>query len=516
MFDVFVFLLSFFSFPSLFNSTGRKTDAKRWKTQSQAAYSYDGATIGRLVFEVKTAPNATAQRFACGTAGGKAVNLLPRNYALTSLGVSCATAADLAGSGLPGRKLSQLAPTGLSANRLAVEAGPVWSLEAEVARLTAMGFSGVSFALGVDLYDSALPRPAPLSSIFRSENTSVPVSAASVSEDGSRIVALLAQDPYTLATSRDGGASFQSYHSPLTDAIADSNSWIYSLASSGDGEVLLAGNNPWLNATDGVDDLFSILQQGDAWVSNDGGASWRACNLPERAFDTEIVTVSMAADGQTMVVLTRSRDGEYVDVAEAGAGYTDWQFQEFGPGTVLFYVSTDAGATWTRKGLLDFSGQLGWQVSVEAMRPLQLSPSGERLFLALDLTEEAVTGGVAAPTFISSQIVFSDDQGATWEYLYSAEKIYDFATGGGSGETIAVVDTQGLHLSSDGGDSFALVEVPGGEDGEGDSPGSADEWNSIEVSRNGKYFAAAAEQSYYFVVSNDYGESIEQLPVDPR
>ena len=47
--------------------------------QNQAAYSYDGATIGRLVFQVKTAPNATAQRIACGTAGGKAFDLLPAN-----------------------------------------------------------------------------------------------------------------------------------------------------------------------------------------------------------------------------------------------------------------------------------------------------------------------------------------------------------------------------------------------------------------------------------------------------
>ena len=72
---------SFFSLPllSLRLFSPLNLTKKHLYHQNQAAYSYDGATIGRLVFQVKTAPNATAQRIACGTAGGKAFDLLPAN-----------------------------------------------------------------------------------------------------------------------------------------------------------------------------------------------------------------------------------------------------------------------------------------------------------------------------------------------------------------------------------------------------------------------------------------------------
>lgn len=115
-----------------------------------------------------------------------------KNSAITSLGVSCATAADLAGGK---RRLAQTmkVPAGLSANTLQVTAGPVWSLEAEVARLAAVGITGVGFALGIDLFNSALPRPSPATSVFESQNTSIPVSAVSPSSDGTKLFGLLAQ-----------------------------------------------------------------------------------------------------------------------------------------------------------------------------------------------------------------------------------------------------------------------------------------------------------------------------------
>lgn len=144
------------------------------------------------------------------------------------------------------------------------------SLEAEVAKLAAMGFSGTGFAVGVDLYNSALPKPPPLSSVFKSENTSVLVSAVSTSSDGSKLVALLGQDPFTLATSRDGGASFDAYHSFATDGIADSDAWVLSVGSSDDGQFLLAANRSWQNATDGIDDFSQIYSNGTSCVF------WRA------------------------------------------------------------------------------------------------------------------------------------------------------------------------------------------------------------------------------------------------
>jgi hypothetical protein len=84
-------------------------------------------------------------------------------------------------------------PAGLSANTLQVTAGPVWSLEAEVARLAAVGITGVGFALGIDLFNSALPMRSPATSVFESQNTSIPVSAVSPSSDGTKLLGLLAQ-----------------------------------------------------------------------------------------------------------------------------------------------------------------------------------------------------------------------------------------------------------------------------------------------------------------------------------
>jgi hypothetical protein len=62
-------------------------------SQIKLAYTYDGAFVGRLVFYLKA--NATAREsvaYTCGSAGGKAVDLLPNgdDFAVTKLNVGCA------------------------------------------------------------------------------------------------------------------------------------------------------------------------------------------------------------------------------------------------------------------------------------------------------------------------------------------------------------------------------------------------------------------------------------------
>jgi hypothetical protein len=481
----------------------------------QAAYNYDGATIGRLVFEVKTAPNGTAERVTCGTAGGKAFDLLPENYAVTSLGVACAPATGT------GRKLHQSSglssSTGpkISSEGLTVEAGPVWSLEAEVARLKAAGITGVGYAVGVLLYNSALPKPLAAASIFKSENTSLAVSAIAASSDGSKLVALLAQDPYTLATSKDGGATFGTYHSIETDAIADNDAWVDSLGSSADGQVLFAANNPWLNSTEGVDSILDIYQNGNLWVSRDGGMTWTSANLPEKYFNTEFLTVSTSADGTTLLAFAQVRNGSYINTSDDN-GTTTWEFEETSPAMFVSYISTDGGEFWSRNSLDQFQDMFPDgvpQLSVEVPRPLQVSADGTRLFILLDrISYNGTVAGQSgsAPNRLESMLLASDDQGLTWNSILTTAKIYDFATGGNNvenGETIVVLSDQGIHVLNDGL-SFALVKTRGiEEDGE--------EWNSVDISRNGKYIAVAADQGFYFAVSNDAGQTWEQFPVNP-
>jgi len=114
------------------------------------------------------------------------------------------------------------------------------------------------------------------------------------------------------------------------------------------------------------------------------------------------------------------------------------------------------------------------------------------------------------PTFVRSTLFKSDDGGATWGEVFTSLAAYDFAVGGGNGMTIAVLDDEGVKISKDGGANFRLVEELAGEESEDFY------WNTVQISRNGEFIALASEQSYYFAVSSDAGESFDQLPVDPR
>ena len=102
------------------------------------AYTYDGLFVGRLVFELKANATAKAVSYACGSAGGKAVDLLPNNkdYLVTSVGVGCASL-PAAGDASAGRRRKLSAPpppaAGLSAQSFTVAAAPLSSLPTDPA-----------------------------------------------------------------------------------------------------------------------------------------------------------------------------------------------------------------------------------------------------------------------------------------------------------------------------------------------------------------------------------------------
>ena len=61
-------------------------------SQIKLAYTYDGLFVGRLVFEMKANATAKPVSYTCGSAGGKAVDLLPdsNDYIVTKIGAQCA------------------------------------------------------------------------------------------------------------------------------------------------------------------------------------------------------------------------------------------------------------------------------------------------------------------------------------------------------------------------------------------------------------------------------------------
>ena len=68
------------------------TATQGYISQISFAYTYDGAFVGRLVFELRVNATSAPKTNTCGSAGGKAVNLLPSStdYAITKLSIGCA------------------------------------------------------------------------------------------------------------------------------------------------------------------------------------------------------------------------------------------------------------------------------------------------------------------------------------------------------------------------------------------------------------------------------------------
>ena len=155
-----------------------------------------------------------------------------------------------------------------------------------------------------------------------------------------------------MATSNDGGATFDAYHSPLTDAIADNDAWALTVASSGDGQTLVAASEDWFNTTGGISYVEDVYVQGDGFLSADGGASFSPVSLPDRSIKTDFIAVSMSADGQNIIFAAKTRNGFWEDVRDNNTTSL-FTFNEEGPGDVTFWLSSDSGSTWTRRVLMD-------------------------------------------------------------------------------------------------------------------------------------------------------------------
>lgn len=131
-------------------------------SQLKLAYTYDGLFVGRLVFYLKASATAKPVPYTCGSAGGKAVNLLPSDegYIINRLGIGCAALPAVSGGRR--RRLQERAllaggdGLGLSASTFSVAAAPLATLPVDPATGVPETPSGLG---GIVVPEDPLPVP---------------------------------------------------------------------------------------------------------------------------------------------------------------------------------------------------------------------------------------------------------------------------------------------------------------------------------------------------------------------
>lgn len=221
-----------------------------------------------------------------------------------------------------------------------------------------------------------------------------------------------------------------------------------------------------------ADTVYAAAASGGVWKSTDGGLTWTP-SWP-------------AANTQAMGALATGSDGRiYAGTGEPtpAGGFV------VSAGTGV-YLSDDGGTTWTPMGLED-SGSVG-RIAVDPRAPERvfvaaagdlLSPGGERgLYRSTDggISWELVLSGENPTTGAIDVAVDPRDPrnvlAATWDRDVPGGKL----TGSGSG----------LHLSTDGGDTWKEARLPGNVRQE-------------QVGRIGVAFAPSDPRRAYAVVAND-------------
>ena len=138
------------------------TSQGRYISQIKLAYTYDGLFVGRLIFEVRANASAKPSSYACGSAGGKAVELLPTgDYVVTRLGVGCAPLPAVGGGRRRLQRALLLAGEGLSATRFSVDAASLAVFPVDPATGTHQVPSGFAEILAPENPVPITPSPTP-------------------------------------------------------------------------------------------------------------------------------------------------------------------------------------------------------------------------------------------------------------------------------------------------------------------------------------------------------------------
>ena len=414
-------------------------------SQVKLAYTYDGAFVGRLVFELKANANAKTVTYTCGSAGGKAVSLLPNSDddAVSKLDVGCAPLPPINGGGSGRRRLQSVTPgpgLGLSAGTFGVVAAPLAVLPTDPA-------TGVPLTslIGDVLVPGGTP-PSPPGPSNRNWQ-----SVAS-SGDGTKLVA--AVNGGQLYTSTDSGANW---------TARDSNRNWQSVASSSDGTKLVAAvnggqlyisadsganwtardsNRNWQSVASGRAGNYFLAADygGQLYRSIDGGASWTAQDS-----NRNWQSVSCPTSESCVQSLAAVYGGQLYTSTDSGASWTardsnrNWSSVSSGSASKLvaavyggqLYTSTDSGANWIAR-----DSNRNWQ---------SVASSGDGTKLVA-----AVNGG---------QLYTSTDSGANWTARDSNRNWQSVASSSDGTKLVAAVNGGQLYISANSGASWTQGNV---------------------------------------------------------
>ena len=348
------------------------TSTAGYISQVKLAYTYDGAFVGRLIFDVKSNATAKAVSYTCGSAGGKAVNVLPsgRDYAVTRLAVGCAPLPAIdGGSGGVGRRLRAAPGLGLSQGSFGVTAAPLSVLPVDPA-------TGIPRA--PSLGDFLAPSPTVVN-VTSTASGRIDVSFTPSSDLGAPPIAryVVACLPYagTTPACAATGVGVQSTSvavgaTPQASVfgLADGAQYVcYAIASNGVGGNACSAASAvttvatWrLAAGDQYMD-GSSNGYGRIWRSTDSGASWTDTTTGPRAPQAHWRSIASSSDGSKLAAVIegdriwRSTDSG-ASWTEAYAPQADWySIASSSDGSKLAAVingdriwrSTDSGASWT-------------------------------------------------------------------------------------------------------------------------------------------------------------------------
>ena len=463
-------------------------------SQIKLAYTYDGLFVGRLIFELRANATAKAVEYSCGTAGGKAVGLLPWSdlylnankkaglkglFAVSHVAVGCAPSA-LSSSGfatvpsatgfkitavplaaLPVDPATGLPETPGVGNVLAVgtASGPTVTLSttdlsilATTLVITGTGFDASSpsgntvvfsnGAIGVvtaatltSLTVTLSTRPTstgPLTAVVTSlsQSSGEPVQVATVVLPASG----LPNGVYwqSITSSTDGTKLLAADASPGNLWLSTDSGWTWTAQAGG---APVSANWGSVTSSDDGQKLFAAVQGGDIWLSSDAGATW-------------VAQTGGAPTPSLWRPISCSADGNKVVAAIIG-------------GTL--YLSSDAGVSWT--------AQTGGAPSSTAWNSIASSANGDKV----------------AATVTLGDIWLSADSGVTWVAQSGGGAPVGAAWQGiassADGTKLAAVATQSgnIWLSSDSGVNWVAQN--------GGAPTSID-WASIAMSADGSRLVA--------------------------
>ena len=443
-------------------------------SQIKLAYTYDGAFIGRLVFYLKANATAKPVSYTCGSAGGKAVDLLPNDeYVVSGLGVGCASLSAAAGR-RRGLLQTTIGESSLSAESFKVTAVPLAALPINpvtgVAQTTILG--------NILVPENPTPTPAPTMTPVPT-TTPAPPTPPTVTQS----LANLARNAPTLTIA---GSGFDAT-TPSANTVA------LSLGAFG---AVTSATATSLNVT--LSTQPTSLGSLTAAVTSFGGSSGTAVQVAT-VVAAPTVTQSLANLASSATALTITGTG--FDPTAAGNTVV------FSSGVAFVSSSTSMSLTLSvttppSVGSLtvvvtSFGGSSGAAVTVatvEGPSGLPFMPSWFGIVSSADGTKLAVGVNIAAA---GGNIWLSSNSGATWTAQSggapTSASWYAIASSSDGTKLAAVAYSGNIWLSSNSGATWTAQS--------GGAPTTA-QWRSIASSSDGTKLAAVATSGTIWLSSN--------------